>query len=351
MSFGAFTDSSALRIGVETDYNAGAVVVAAAGNENTSNPLYPAAYPEAIAVAATDSSDNRAVGNGWASNYGDWVEVAAPGVNILTTSLGGGFAYASGTSLATPFVSGLAGLILSKNPSLSNVEVRNIIDSTTDPVYGFPAIQHGRINAFQALLNTPRLNSAPLITGTNSPVIVNEGEMVQIIVNAFDPDGDPLTYYINDSRFDVNGNTFTWLTDFNDAGNYSFTVTVSDGDLNDTAVVDVEVINVNRPPQIVFFSPANDEVISVIKGTTVEFFENSIDPDADPLTFSWKLDGVEMANTQNWSHSFIWPGQHTVEFTVTDVNGASDAVSWTLFVFKPLDLGYWIKEAGFRENS
>ncbi len=88
----------------------GAVVVAAAGNENTGGPSYPAAYPNVIAVAATNEYDKRAS----FSNHGSWVDVAAPGVNILST-VPGGYGYRGGTSMAAPHVSALAGLLASQD--------------------------------------------------------------------------------------------------------------------------------------------------------------------------------------------------------------------------------------------
>jgi subtilisin family serine protease len=88
--------------------------------------LYPAAYDSVIAVAASDQSDNRAA----FSNYGPEVDVTAPGVNINSTALGGGYEDRSGTSMAAAFVSGEAALLLSINSGLTPDEVAFIIEST-----------------------------------------------------------------------------------------------------------------------------------------------------------------------------------------------------------------------------
>jgi thermitase len=126
-------------------YGTGANLVAAAGNYNNNIERYPAAHEFVIGVGATNQNDVRA---GF-SNYGSWVDVAAPGVDIMTTSIGG-YASAEGTSLSAPFVSGLVGLMLSANPSLTQEEIQQKLVTTADSTTGFePPI--GRINAYKAL--------------------------------------------------------------------------------------------------------------------------------------------------------------------------------------------------------
>ncbi|MCS6882728.1 MAG: S8 family serine peptidase [Oscillochloridaceae bacterium] len=135
------------------------VVCFAAGNANVDidvTPQYPAVYPEVIAVAATDNRDVRAS----FSNYGTKVDVSAPGVNIYSTYPDDSYAYLSGTSMASPHVAGLAALIWSRNPTLSNAQVRAIIESTCDNIDaknpGYAGkLGKGRINAFKALSATP----------------------------------------------------------------------------------------------------------------------------------------------------------------------------------------------------
>lgn len=147
MSLGGSQPSSDLEAAVNYAWNHGVVVIAAAGNNGIDSPFYPAYYTNVIAAAATDQNDALAS----FSQYGSWVDVAAPGVNIATTmpSSNGFYGYGSGTSFSAPFVSGEAALIWSKYPTLTNVQVRQRIESSTDGTY--PTIGHGRINAFRAL--------------------------------------------------------------------------------------------------------------------------------------------------------------------------------------------------------
>src|SRR3989344_3695848 len=145
MSLGGSTKSSTLENAVNTAWNNGVVIVAAAGNSNNPSKTYPAAYTNVIAVAATDNTDHKAS----FSSYGaKWVDIAAPGVYIYSTwknstsankpypvcdSAGTEcYKYASGTSMATPIVAGVAGLVWAANPDQSQTSVRSRIESTAD---------------------------------------------------------------------------------------------------------------------------------------------------------------------------------------------------------------------------
>lgn len=159
LSLGLYQDSQTLRNAINSITRA--VIVCAAGNDGSDNdarPHYPSNYPNdnLIAVTATDQADQRAP----YSNIGlTSVDVAAPGDNIYSTFsrfvAGEGYAFASGTSMAAPMVSGLAVLLRAANGSLSPVQVVNIIKGSVDPL---PELAHltatgGRINAARAMEN------------------------------------------------------------------------------------------------------------------------------------------------------------------------------------------------------
>ncbi len=154
MSLGYTTGSSYLNAAVNYATSAGAVLVAAAGNTPGAPVYYPARWPSVLAVTATD---NRDVIGPFCST-GPEVDVCAPGVAILTTtdsnSQPNTYRYETGTSMAAPFVSGVAALLLETAPWLSGAEVRRIIKETADdrgPPGWDPQYGYGRVNASRAL--------------------------------------------------------------------------------------------------------------------------------------------------------------------------------------------------------
>jgi hypothetical protein len=187
----------------------GCVLVSIAGNENISDPFYPGAFDNVICVAGTDHNDNRMdyqyPNNGQIviSNYGEWVDVAAPGEEIYTTSptyhcvitdLGREHYYTlmSGTSLAVPQVSGLAALLLSRDPTLSPEEIKNIICENVDPYYSEYDLGSGRINAYKALnaSNNPPEKPDPPTGEINCKL----GEEYFYYASTTDPEGDDIFY-------------------------------------------------------------------------------------------------------------------------------------------------------------
>ena len=159
MSLGGGPASQTAQDAVNYAWNKGVVIVAAAGNcgdpakpcPGGVNPItYPAAYPNVLSVAATDNKDAKTS----YSNYGSWVDVAAPGHSIYSTvplsRNATGYANISGTSMASPMVAGVAGLLVSQG--LSNSSVVSKITSTADAIGGTGTYWiHGRVNAAAAV--------------------------------------------------------------------------------------------------------------------------------------------------------------------------------------------------------
>lgn len=152
-SWGSTQKSRALGDIIRKAYENDILFVAAAGNSSVDNdrtPHYPSSYPNVISVAALDRNDQLAS----FSNFGvKSVMIGAPGVDILSTWLGNEYEEKSGTSMATPVVSGVAALILAKNPRMSVEDLHKRLMDSTDPIIALKGktVSGGRINAAKAL--------------------------------------------------------------------------------------------------------------------------------------------------------------------------------------------------------
>ncbi|XOV68593.1 MAG: S8 family peptidase [Fluviicola sp.] len=154
MSFGSENPSLTGESIISAASQMGIVLIAAAGNSATDAPYYPAAYPNVISVGATNQSDMIT----WFSNYGPNIDVMAPGLDIYSTLSGNGDEYGtkSGTSMACPMVAGLAGLVLSQDPTRTPTEVELLLEQGCDPIDllnpGYEGmLGAGRINALKTL--------------------------------------------------------------------------------------------------------------------------------------------------------------------------------------------------------
>jgi hypothetical protein len=176
ISWGGYSESQLIYDAIKYAYDNGVLVVAAAGNEASRSKLYPAAYDEVIAVTATDQLDYPA----WFTNFGEWVEVAAPGVDVYSTYWDDDYTYMSGTSMSTPHVSGTAALIWSRFPNMTRdwvrAQLRYAADDLGDPgfddYYGY-----GRINARRAVEQAPPDHDL-LIFDWERPQYVQPGDLV-----------------------------------------------------------------------------------------------------------------------------------------------------------------------------
>ncbi|WP_214835531.1 S8 family serine peptidase [Exiguobacterium sp. s36] len=161
MSLGSYYYSWLNQEAIEYAHDAGVVIIAAAGNDATDDPWYPAAYEHVVSVASTTSWDSPS----YFSNYGSTIDVSAPGSYIYSTLPYDSYGEMSGTSMASPVVAGVAALIKATAPSLTGDQiVKRLIDTADDlgargkdEDYG-----HGRVNA-----------AAAVNTSMYAPVIVD----------------------------------------------------------------------------------------------------------------------------------------------------------------------------------
>jgi thermitase len=158
MSLGGPGQSDVLDAAVNRAWQSGMVVTASAGNQNSGVAFYPAASPNALGVAATNASDER-----WfLSNFGSFVDIAAPGDGILSIVRGGGYDYKTGTSMASPVVAGAAALVWTTHPGYQNAQVVSQLIGTADKVGSTPydtagrndQMGYGRLDLAQAVQTT-----------------------------------------------------------------------------------------------------------------------------------------------------------------------------------------------------
>jgi subtilisin family serine protease len=220
-SWGGGKESQALRQAISDANNAGILFVCAAGNagDNIDDiPAFPAAYSidlaNAISVAAISQGGSLAS----FSNFGhNSVSVAAPGVSIFST-YPGTYAALNGTSMSTPYVSGIAVLLWSREPSLTPAEVKQRIVDTSEPLPSLVSMlaRSGRASAYDALINKIPPAQAPEVIGVHftKKVVTIDGFGFVNGSAIIEVDGVPLPTVDYDSSFALANGTLTQLTAF-----------------------------------------------------------------------------------------------------------------------------------------
>lgn len=159
MSLGGSSSSLTLKNAVSYAQSKGSIIVAAAGNNGNSTAVYPAVYPGVIAVSASTQDDTLAS----FSSYGSHIYVSAPGTGIISTYNNGGYATLSGTSMATPVVSGLIGLALSRGTTSVTTVIADL-KTASDKVGPYPYDQNG----WNQYFGYGRINAARLLGATTT---------------------------------------------------------------------------------------------------------------------------------------------------------------------------------------
>ncbi len=220
-SWGGVAYSSALREAIEASGDAGMLFIAAAGNDGLFTDFrshYPSGYDlgNIISVAATDHNDNLAS----FSNYGATsVDLAAPGVDILSTLPNDSYGSKDGTSMATPHVSGVAGLLWSVYPELSHLEIRDRILAAVDslPSLSGKTVTGGRLNAFNALAEP---DSIPPSAVSDLATLDHRSNSIRLTWTASGDDGgagQAVEYDIRHSLSPIDSGTFDSATEVDGA--------------------------------------------------------------------------------------------------------------------------------------
>jgi thermitase len=171
LSLGGTSSSRTLQQAVDYAWNRNAVVIAAAGNNGNNITFYPAACTNVVAVSATNASDLRP---SW-SNFGSYVDLAAPGENILTLQGTASYSSWNGTSFSSPITAGVVALMISANPGLSNRAVVDLLLRNADDIgsAGYDVYYgNGRVNAYRAVAaaaNAATLDQTPPVASILSP--------------------------------------------------------------------------------------------------------------------------------------------------------------------------------------
>jgi thermitase len=339
----------------------GGVLVMAAGNTGTYFGAPDA--PELIVVSATDSSDRIA---GF-STTGSYVDVAAPGVGILTTAPGSAYQYVNGTSFSTPLVAGSIGLMMSLNPGLTPAQIDTILKVSADdlgpagwdPGYGWGRLNIGRaIGIVEGMMmgsadtTRPALGFAqPQVGGTNNGLIgISGGE--RISVNALDDRAVASVSLLADGApvGTMSSAPYTFYCDtssYADGSQHTLTAVATDEAGNSTSIAMVVTASATfdaTVPTIAFTQPVVSGGIASVGKSSNEIVEVSAQDNKSVASVSLYADGYPMGTVTAAPYRFSWNtsafltgSQHTLQALAGDAAGNYAAVSLTVTVKAPSD--------------
>jgi subtilisin family serine protease len=260
LSLGSYQSSGVEAAAIDYAVAAGVTVCAAMGNDNSGAPHYPSAFPNVIAVGATDSHDLRArpfcFSDASGSNYGPAIDVCAPGDWVWSTVPleNGSYAYKCGTSMATPHVAGLASLVKALRPSSTPAQVQDILQKAAEDLVGRSTedtpgfdVYHGwgRINA-RATLQALAVALPPILTVPGAQT-TTELDTLRVVIHAIDSNfTTPVlsASSLANAVFTDSGSgtgTLVFVPGISQQGSYEVDFVASDGALADTGHVSITV--------------------------------------------------------------------------------------------------------------
>ncbi|PAJ74180.1 alkaline serine protease [Pseudoalteromonas sp. NBT06-2] len=372
MSLGGGGSSTAEKQAFDNSYNRGMLHIAAAGNDGNSSMSYPASYDSVVSVAAVDSSGTKAS----FSQYNSQVEIAAPGVNVNSTWNNNAYKSISGTSMATPHVSGVAALVWSNNLSCSNQDIRNALNNTAqdkgasgrDTSYGYGIVKAKNASDYLANSNCGTTDQKPIANFSHS---IN-GKSVTFTDNSTDDKGiNVYSWSFGDGATSTSQNpTHTYSAD----GEYNVTLTVTDtASQTDHKTIQVKVGTVscdgypawssttsyktddlasynNRKYKATWWSTGAKPTIFTnvwqdqgecknggpdenqapkakfsvsTSQLTANFTDNSTD-DKGVTAYDWSFGDGNTSASKNPSHTYASAGTYQVSLTVSDTGNKTD---------------------------
>jgi putative cell wall-binding protein len=170
LSLGSYSNMQALEDAIDYAVDKGALVVGAAGNDNEHAVLYPATYSDVLAVGSVDSTT---LTKSTFSNYGETVDVSAPGTNIFSTWMDG-YETLDGTSMSTAIVSSVSSMVKQQYPFLKGLQVKDILENSTTPLPEIDRLGTGLINAEEALNYVQKKNRLYGLTSVETAVEISK---------------------------------------------------------------------------------------------------------------------------------------------------------------------------------
>ena len=322
------------------------LIFVAAGNDGNENAAYLNSRDDIISVAGTDENDSEY----GSSNYGTWINIAAPATNIYSTyhdknnPASDEYAALTGTSMATPIAASVTALIWSHNQSLPADTVEQKLYDSADNIEANLSdsrkgkLGAGRVNAYAAvqIAGGGGTNQAPVAVDDNAATDEDVTVEIAVLTNDSDPDNDGISVTatldeINGVATINNSTTVFFAPDSNFYGSGSFRYVISDGNGGmDTAVVTVTVNSVNDAPQIVGLPGQVDMNTNDSTKLKMQDYAQDVDTPYEGLTWTFSTSGPEISYNYNSStdtltiYSTSATGDYYLYATLTDDSSASD---------------------------
>lgn len=319
----AMTGSATVSSAAQYMRNKGGLVVVSAGNSGNDPGI--ADSPYMITVSATDANDVKA---SW-SCYGAFVDVAAPGVSILSTKNGGSYGNVSGTSFSAPATAGVVAAMFSVNPKLTPADVEAILEKSADKVAGVdfhPYYGFGRVNALNAL----QMAASTVVRDTQAPTVsifsptqnASVNGVIQVDVSASDDVGvNEVSLFANGQLVGTDGVApyqFSWDSASVGDGSVVLTATATDAAGNQGASAAVSVGVANQTLKVVDASAPVARISAPVSGSVVTgtaTINASATDNVAVTSLQLYIDGKLILTTQTGALSYRWNTKKEVKTT------------------------------------